>query len=46
MKAHGLVYGVLAFAFQDPDAVLSLESKGVPVAMAQVGALALERLTR
>ncbi len=46
MKAHGLVYGVLAFAFQDPDAVLSLESKGVPVAMAQLGALALERLTR
>jgi len=46
MRAHGLVYGVLAFAFQDPDAVLSLESKGVPVAMAQVGALALERLTR
>jgi len=46
MKAHGLVYGVLAFAFQDPETVLSLESKGVPVAMAQVGALALERVTR
>lgn len=46
MKAHGLVYGVLAFAFQDPDAVLSFETRGVPVAMAQVGALALERLSR
>ena len=46
MKAHGLVYGVLAFAFQDPDAVLALETKGVPVAMAQLGALALERVTR
>jgi two-component system sensor histidine kinase KdpD len=46
MKAHGLVYGVLAFAFQDPDAILTLETKGVPVAMAQLGALALERVTR
>jgi len=46
MKAHGLVYGVLAFAFQDSDRMLSLETKGVPVAMAQLGALALERLTR
>ena len=45
MKAHGLVYGVLAFAFQNPEAVLSLETKGVPVAMAQVGALSLERVT-
>ncbi|MFA5293957.1 MAG: DUF4118 domain-containing protein [Methanoregulaceae archaeon] len=46
MKAHGIVYGVQAFAFQDPEAVLSLETKGVPVAMAQLGALALERVTR
>lgn len=46
MKAHGHVHGVLAFAFQDPESVLSLETKGVPVAMAQVGALALERAKR
>jgi two-component system sensor histidine kinase KdpD len=46
MKAHGLVYGVLAFAFQDPDAVLTLETKGVPESMAQLGALALERLKK
>jgi two-component system sensor histidine kinase KdpD len=44
MKAHGLVYGVLAFAFQNPGAVLTLETKGVPETMAQLGALALERL--
>jgi two-component system sensor histidine kinase KdpD len=46
IKAHGLVYGVMAFAFQNPDAVLTLESKGVPEAMAQLGALALERLRK
>lgn len=46
MKAHGLVYGVLAFAFQNPDAVLTLETKGVPESMAQLGALALERLMK
>ena len=46
MKAHGLVYGVLAFAFKDPDTVLTLETKGVPEAMAQLGALALERVMR
>ena len=46
MKAHGLVYGVLAFAFQNPDAVLTLETKAVPEALAQLGALALERLRK
>jgi two-component system sensor histidine kinase KdpD len=46
MKAHGLVYGVLAFAFQNPDTVLSLETKEVPEAMAQLGALALERVMK
>lgn len=46
MKAHGLVYGVLAFAFQAPDAVMTLETEGVPEAMAQLGALALERLLK
>lgn len=46
MKAHGLVYGVMAFAFQDPENVLTLETKGVPDAMAQLGALALERVMK
>jgi two-component system sensor histidine kinase KdpD len=46
MKAHGMVYGVLAFAFRDPDAVLTMETKGVPEAIAQLGALAIERLIK
>ncbi|MDD1716567.1 MAG: DUF4118 domain-containing protein [Methanolinea sp.] len=46
MKAHGRVYGVLAFAFRNPGAVLTLETKGVPDSMAQIGALALERLMK
>lgn len=46
MKAHGRVYGVLAFAFQDPAAVLTPETRGVPEAMAQLGALALERVVQ
>ncbi|OPY40536.1 MAG: sensor protein KdpD [Methanoregulaceae archaeon PtaU1.Bin222] len=46
MKAHGLVYGVLAFAFENPDTVLSLETREVPEAMAQIGALALERVMK
>lgn len=46
MKTHGLVYGVLAFAFRNPDTVMTLETKGVPDAMAQLGALALERVLK
>ena len=46
MKAHGLVYGVLAFAFENPDTVLSLETREVAEARAQLAALALERVMK
>jgi len=44
MEAHGVVFGVLAFAFQDPDAVLTAENREIFQTMASLGALALERM--
>jgi two-component system sensor histidine kinase KdpD len=43
MEAHGVVFGVLAFAFQDPDAMLTPENREIFQTMAYLGALALER---
>jgi two-component system sensor histidine kinase KdpD len=44
MKAHAIVFGVLAFAFQDPDTMLTPENREIFQTMAYLGALALERM--
>jgi two-component system sensor histidine kinase KdpD len=44
MIAHGVVFGVLAFDFQDPDAMLTAENREIFQTMAYLGALALERM--
>mgnify|MGYP001106414545 FL=1 len=44
MKASGVTFGVLAFAFRDPEEVLTPENKDILQTMAYLGALALERV--
>jgi two-component system sensor histidine kinase KdpD len=44
MEAHGVVFGVLAFAFRDPDVMLTPENREIFQTMAYLGALALERM--
>ena len=45
MKAHGRVFGVMGFVFTDPKASITPETNEVLEAMAQIGALALERVS-
>jgi len=44
MKAHEAVFGVLAFAFRDPDTMLTPENQEILQTMAYLGALALEKM--
>ena len=44
MKAFAVTFGVLAFAFRDPEEVLTPENKDVLQTMAYLGALALEEV--
>ena len=44
MKAFAVTFGVLAFAFRDPEEVLTPENKDILQTMAYLGALALERV--
>jgi two-component system sensor histidine kinase KdpD len=45
MKAHGRVFGIMAFIFSDTGSALTPENSEVIEAMAQLGALALERVS-
>ncbi|WP_332449147.1 DUF4118 domain-containing protein [Methanoculleus sp.] len=44
VRAHRLIFGVMAFAFDDPEGVLTPENKEVFQTMALLAALALERM--
>jgi two-component system sensor histidine kinase KdpD len=44
MRASGVTFGVLAFAFKNPDEILTPENKDILQTMTYLGALALERV--
>ena len=44
LKIHRKIFGLMAFAFEKPEEVLTPENKEIFETMAFLGALALERL--